>query len=80
MKHSFMFFFAFFLILCILSNFSFSLPSIFQLMKLLNSLDVVMPDTILGKQLDMINRNLVSAQYLLRFMNIHLKNISGKDN
>ncbi|XP_014775872.1 uncharacterized protein LOC106873159 [Octopus bimaculoides] len=57
-----------------------SLSSIFQLMKLLNSYVVLTPNTTQGKQLRMISRNLVSVQYLLRFMNIHLKNISESRN
>ncbi|XP_029639515.1 uncharacterized protein LOC115214454 [Octopus sinensis] len=57
-----------------------SLQSIFELMKLLNGFNVLTPNTTLGKQLGMINRNLVSAQYLLQFMNIHLKNISESKN
>ncbi|CAI9715527.1 factor export ATP-binding I [Octopus vulgaris] len=57
-----------------------NLQSIFELMKLLNGFNVLTPNTTLGKQLGMINRNLVSAQYLLQFMNIHLKNISESKN
>ncbi|GAB1599091.1 hypothetical protein Ahia01_000186300, partial [Argonauta hians] len=57
-----------------------SLTSLFQFLKLLNNIDAFPTSSLLGNPLQMINKNMARLQYLLQFMNIQLKNMSGSSN